>query len=93
MVARPLSPARMHLSGDDMPGGADTVLFPGGLRLEPCWFLVPYLGVPWPQRWHGELHLDRSDALTGRFDLSLFGFLPLGRVDLSLEAKALTTDD
>lgn len=84
MVARPLTADRMHLTGDDMPGGADAVLFPGGLALEPCWFLVPYWGVPWPQRWYGELRLDDDDTLRGRFEIALLGFLPLGRLDVTL---------
>ena len=84
MVARPLTAERMHLTGDDIPGGADAVLFPGGLALEPCWFLVPYWGVPWPQLWRGEMRLHGDDTLRGSFDVALLGFLPLCRVEVSL---------
>jgi hypothetical membrane protein len=82
MVARPLAPNVMHLTADDMPGGGDAVLTPGGLDLEPYWVLSPYFGLPWPLRCSGEVRLGDGDSLAGRIDMSLMGFLPVGRLSL-----------
>jgi len=84
MVARPLAPNVMHLTADDMPGGGDAVLTPGGMDLRPYWVLTPYFGMPWPLRCAGELRLGEGDTLAGRIDMSLLGFLPLGRMSLRL---------
>lgn len=84
MLARPLSDTAMHLSADDMPGGGQTELFPGGLSLRPSWFLAPWWGFPWPLLAHGEMLLDGDDALRGRFDFALFGFVPLARMRFRL---------
>ena len=84
MVARPLSPSVMHLSADDMPGGGDAVLTPGGMDLQPYWVLSPYFGLPWPLRCAGELRIGEGDTLAGRIDMSLMGFLPVGRMTLRL---------
>jgi hypothetical protein len=83
VLARPLSATVMHLSADDMPGGAHTELFPGGLRLEPAWFLNRWWGFPWPVLASGEMLIE-GDDLAGRFDLLLLGFLPLARMSYRL---------
>lgn len=88
MVARPLAPDRMQLSGDDMPGGGETVLRPGGLDLEPCWILTPWWGLPWPTRWSGGYELEGSDAMRARFSFRLFGLLPMGELSMHLSERS-----
>ena len=84
MVARPVTADVMHLTADDMPGGGDAVLTPGGLNLEPYWVLTPYLGLLWPLRCAGQLRLGDGESLAGRIEMSLLGFLPVGRMSLQL---------
>lgn len=84
MLARPLSATDMHLTADDMPGGARTEIFPGGLTLHPCWFLTPWWGFPWPMLGHGRLLLDGETAVEGRLEFALFGFLPFARMRFRL---------
>jgi len=89
MVARPLARNVMHLTADDMPGGGDAVLTPAGMDLEPYWMLTPYFGLPWPLRCVGALRLSEGDRLAGRIDMSLLGFLPVGRMSLRLTRNEL----
>jgi hypothetical protein len=84
MLARPLSETGMHLTADDMPGGGRTELFPGGLSLQPSWFLTPWWGFPWPMLGCGELLLEGEDALRGQLRFALFGFLPFARMRFRL---------
>lgn len=89
LVARPLSADRMLLTGEDMPGGGVTVLQPDGLDLEPCWILVPWWGIDWPQRWRGGMRFEDGDgAVRAEFTFSMFGLLPMGR----LRARLATGD-
>jgi hypothetical membrane protein len=88
MVARPLSDRLMHLTSDDMPGGGRTELFPGGLTLQPTWFLTPWWGFPWLMLGQGELRLEGEDALRGQLRFVLFGFLPFARMRFRLARSA-----
>lgn len=85
IVARPVSPERMHLTSDAIPGGAETVLVPGGLVLEPAWFIAPYWGIPWPLRCKGLMRAREAGPLEGSFDMALVGVLPVGRMALTLD--------
>jgi uncharacterized protein DUF998 len=92
MEAEPVAADLMRLSADDMPGGLDTVLRPGGLRLEPFWLLSPWWGMPWPLRCSGEMRLEADDGLTVAAAFKLFGFLPLGRLHMRLARSATQPD-
>jgi hypothetical protein len=87
MFATPRSAQRMHLTADDMPGGGETDLFPGGLVLEPTWFLTPYWGVPWPMRGRGVMHLDGEDAFDASLAFDFLGFVPFARMRFRLERE------
>ena len=84
MLARPLSAERMHLTSDAIPGGANTVLVPGGLVLEPAWFIAPYWGIPWPLRCRGLLRGD-GRSTSGSFEMDPARGAPVGRLGLTFE--------
>jgi uncharacterized protein DUF998 len=88
LAARPLTAERMRLWGQDMPGGGETVLVPGGLELEPCWILVPWWGISWPVRWRGRFRLTGPDTLEAGFAYRLFGFVPAGEVSIRAATPA-----
>lgn len=91
LQARPLSPERMLVWGEDMPGGGETVLRPGGLDFEPCWILIPWWGVHWPTRWSGGYDLEGPNAMRAQFAFRLLGLLPMGQLEVRVAEQSPRT--
>jgi hypothetical protein len=79
MVARMAGPDRVHVMGDDVPGGADMLLAEGGYRMAPYRFAVRVGPVRFGLRGHDEVRREADGSLDWTIRFTWLG-MPVARL-------------
>jgi len=81
MFAELVTPDRVHVTADDMPFGADILLFEDSFQFTPYLVLATYRGRIYRVRCRDECRIDRDGHAWDEIDMYVCG-LPVARIEL-----------
>jgi len=81
MFAELVTPDRVHVTADDMPFGADILLFEDSFQFTPYLVLATYRGRIYRVRRRDECRIDRDGHVWDEIDMYVCG-LPVARIEL-----------
>ncbi len=81
-----IGPERLHMTCDDIPGGADMLLHNGGFKFTPYLFRTPFAGRYLTVRCHDEALLDKDGVLHDHIKMVYAG-IQLATMSMSITIK------
>lgn len=88
MYSKIIAPDRLHVTADDMPGGADMILHETSFRFTPYQILSTYRGIRWRLKCTDECTIDDAGAIHDEITMRLCGF-PVARMHITVRRSPL----
>ena len=73
MFVEIIGPTRLHVTADDMPGGADIMLLENGFRFTSYYVWAEHRGIRWELKCSDENTIDQSGTIHDTIKMSFYG--------------------